>query len=156
MGENAELSVNHKRAWAFFLRSHAALIRRMEMLVRANGGLPLDLYDVLLTLEESAYGRLTMSELAEKVILSPSGVTRLIDRLEKQGFVARDVNPADRRSMFAVLTPAGRVARETAWPIYHKVIKTEFACKLTSEEAASLATLLKRYLHPDIGVDVWS
>lgn len=156
MGDLTELSANHKRAWAFFLRSHAALIRRMEMLVRAGGGLPLDLYDVLLTLEESEQGRLTMSELAEKVTLSPSGVTRLIDRLEKQGYVTRDVNPCDRRSLFAVITPEGLAAREGAWPIYYKVIKDEFACKLTSEEAETLASLLQRYLHPDIGVTVWS
>lgn len=128
----------------------------MNARIEDAGEISLDAYDVLLALEESPERRLTMRELAVRAILSPSGVTRLVDRLVEKGWVRREVNERDRRSYFAVLTDNGLQMREKAWPAYCEAIQAEFAQHLTTGEASHLAELLQRFLRPGVGTTIYT
>jgi DNA-binding MarR family transcriptional regulator len=95
------------RAWRNLLRAHAQVTRVLEAELEEAHGLPLASYDVLVQLAETPDGALRMSELADAVLLSRSGLTRLVDRLVKEGLVERRSCPSDLRGTLAVLTPAG-------------------------------------------------
>ena len=131
-------------AWRRFLDTHAAVVRVLGDELRATVDLPLSWYDVLVTLEESPDGRLRMSDLAERVVLSQSGITRLVDRMSEMGLVRREVCGSDGRSRFAVLTAAGQQVLHDAAPTHIEGVWEHFASHLTDEEAATLATALER------------
>lgn len=95
-------------AWRGMLRTHAALVRELDAEFHARHDLSLHEYEVLLTLADAAEGRMRMSELATAVVLSQSGLTRLVDRLVRDGSVARVRCQGDRRGLNAELTDAGR------------------------------------------------
>src|SRR5262249_44373204 len=97
-----ELSDEQLDAWRAFLRAHSGLIRTLDRELEAEQGFPITYFDVLAQLT-AAGGRLRMSELADAVILSRSGVTRLVDRMERGGFVKREHCPTDRRAMYATI-----------------------------------------------------
>ena len=115
-----------ERAWESLLRLHAAVLPRLERAVASDGGLSLSWYDVLLELNDAG-GRLTMGQLAERVVLSRTRVSRLVDELARAGLVAREVNPDDGRSAFAVLTAAGRRRFLAGAKAYLPAIDHEFA-----------------------------
>jgi DNA-binding MarR family transcriptional regulator len=94
-------------AWRTFLRAHARLVRELEAELVANHPLTLGGYDVLVQLAEAPDRRLRMAELADAVLLSRSGVTRLVDRLEVAGMVTRERFESDGRGVVAVLTTKG-------------------------------------------------
>ena len=94
-------------AWRGFLRTHAALSRELDAELTAAHGLPLSAYEVLLFLADSPDGQMRMSDLADSVLLSRSGLTRLVDRLERDGLVQRRACPGDARGMNAVITDPG-------------------------------------------------
>src|SRR5918994_6126227 len=96
-----------EEAWAAVLRVHARLVPRLDREMQAATGLPLAWYDVLLELH-SAGDRLRMSELGERVVLSRTRVSRIVDELERDGLVVREANPEDGRSSHALLTDEGR------------------------------------------------
>jgi DNA-binding MarR family transcriptional regulator len=144
---NQELGKAHKNAYVTFFVAHAVLTKRIDEELEAAGCVLLDVYDVLLTLEEAPDRRLRMSELADKVLVSRSGVTRLVDRLEKKGWVERLACPSDRRACHASLTPAGLAERERAWPVYRNAIATHFAQNLNEEEAR----VVERVFHRMVG-----
>lgn len=143
LGENAH------RAWGALLRSHALWVERIERRMKAEGGLSPESYDVLLMLSYAPGGRLRMGALYEAVTVSRSGLTRLVDRLEKDGWVKREVCPHDRRSFEAILTKAGEAERARNWPLYARAIAEEFAQFFNETDAASLAELLQRPLKKD-------
>lgn len=128
-------------AWRSFLRSHALILRRLESDLLARHELPLSWYDVLLQLAESPERRLRMTELASRVLLSRSGVTRLVDRLERVGLVARAACPGDARVTHAVLTKAGLQRLREAAPTHLGSITEHFTQRLTPAELAQLASL---------------
>lgn len=131
-------------AWRALLESHARVVELLAAELRDTHDLPLTWYDVLLQLHEASDRRLRMQELADRVLLSKSGLTRLVDRMEKAGLVARSACPSDRRGTFAELTPAGRSRlRETA-PTHLQGIINHVADLLDDEEAATLEHLLRR------------
>src|SRR3954470_8409040 len=103
----AVLGRTHKEAWVAFIFAHANLTREIDKRAAAAGTVPLDIYDILLVLEESPNRMLRMSELADQSMLTRSGLTRLVDRLEKEGLVARKACPSDRRAVHAMLTEKG-------------------------------------------------
>ena len=107
-GMHRDLSEQQMLAWRRFLRAHALVTRRLEDDLVAEHRLPLASYDVLVQLVEAPERRLRMSELAERVLLSRSGLTRLVDRLEREGLVRREACEDDARGLFTVLTD-GRV-----------------------------------------------
>lgn len=106
--------------------------------------MPFEQYDVLVRLELEPDGRLRLSELADSVVISRSGLTRLIDRLEAKGWVERHTCPEDRRGAFAALTAEGRAMREKAWPYLEKAIETHFRASLTTEDVEAIVALVHR------------
>src|SRR5438045_3780930 len=103
-------------AWRLFLEAHAALVEVLAAELERERGLPLTWYDVLVQLAEAPDGRLRMQDLARSVLISKSGLTRLVDRMERAGMVERQPCPSDLRGTFAVLTDAGRAALRGAAP----------------------------------------
>lgn len=96
--------------------------RLCEKAMVEAGQVGLDVYDVLVTLEMADGHRLKMSELADRVLLSRSGITRLVDRLEAKGWIRREACPHDKRCLFAHLTSEGQRVRESAWEIYEPML----------------------------------
>src|SRR5689334_5480072 len=133
-------------AWRTFITAHAAVIDRIEHDLAAARQLPLGSYDVLIELAEAPERRLRMHELARQVVLSRSGLTRLVDKLEAEGLLRREPCATDRRGSYAVLTDAGREALRRAWPTYAQGIAAHFAAHLTGAELATLTTALTRVL----------
>ena len=123
-----------ERSWEAVLRLHAVLLPRLDRVVARDGGMPLSWYDVLLELRDAG-GRLTMGQLAERVVLSRTRVSRLVDELVDAGLVAREPNPDDGRSAFAMLTTDGRRRFLAAARVYLPAIDREFA----AVDAARLA-----------------
>jgi len=132
--------------WALFLTTHAVLLEQIELRL-SQAGLPeLSWYDVLWALERARERRLRMSELAHMTVISRSNVTRMVDRLEAAGLVARERAVEDRRGAFAVLTDAGRALRKAMWPVYAAAIRELFEQHLSEREAEQLAASLRRIL----------
>lgn len=140
------LSEQHLVAWRTFLKAHATIIDLIERDLVAAKRPPLSTYDVLIELYEAPEHRLRMYELAERVVLSRSGLTRLVDRLEIEGLLTRDRCGTDRRGAYAVITEQGIKALQQTWPIYAKGIAEYFARWLTLEEAQILESALGRIL----------
>lgn len=133
-------------AWRALLASHAALVGRLGEELQDEKGLPLPWYEVLLWLGQAPEGRMRMGELADSLLLTPSGVTRLIDRMETDGLVQRQQCPSDRRGWNAVITPAGRARLRSAAPVHLRGVEEHFGRHLTDEEADVLANVLGRVL----------
>lgn len=140
------------RAWARLLVTNALALERIEALLAERGLPPLAWYDVLWVLENEEEGRMRMHELAERVLLSRSNLTRLVDRMEDAGLIAREPSPGDRRGALSVLTAAGRAMRKRMWPVYKAAIDAIFAANVTAEEARVMAAALekvRRYLRAE-------
>lgn len=143
---NENLDEFHLAAWRAFLTAHAAVIDLIEHELAEARQLPLSSYDVLLALVEAPGHRLRMHEIARAVVLSRSGLTRLIDRLEAEGLLSRERSNTDRRGAYAVLTAKGLEAVRQAWPTYAKGISQHFTSLLNDEEVHVLTTALERIL----------
>src|SRR5262245_20848548 len=104
---NHQLSDLELAAWRGFLRVHSALVRELDRELESQHGLPLTQFEVLVHLNNAPDHRLRMSELASTVLLSQSGVTRLVDRLERDGLVVREPCPNDRRGLRGSITDGG-------------------------------------------------
>jgi DNA-binding MarR family transcriptional regulator len=130
------------RAWRALLGVHAAAVEALEAEMLNAQELPLAWYDLLIHLR-LAGGALRMHELAERVLISRSGATRFVDRLEEAGLVERRICPEDRRGMEVVLTPKGRRVQERAAPVALRGIQQHFGRHLTDEQAEALAEALE-------------
>ncbi len=130
--------------WRTFLTAYAAAVGHIDAELSQADLLPLEWYDVLLALEEAEGQKLRMSELAQSVLLSRSGLTRLVDRIEKAGLLRREACATDRRGAYAVLTEAGQAARERTWPAYSEGIAVHFARHFSAEEVTVLTDVLSR------------
>jgi DNA-binding MarR family transcriptional regulator len=133
-------------AWRAFITAHATVIGRIERDMAAARVIPLTWYDVLIELYEAPERRLRLHELADAVVLSRSGLSRLIDRLEVAGFLRREAATTDRRGAYAVLTNEGVEAMRVAWPVYARGIADYFVRHLSDAEAPLLADVLGRVL----------
>jgi DNA-binding MarR family transcriptional regulator len=133
-------------AWAAFLRTHATVVRRLEREVEAATGLPLSWYDVLLELDAADDGRLRMVELADRVVLSRTRVSRLVDDIVRAGLVEKIPDPADGRATFAVITDRGRTALRDAAPTYLAGIRERFSSHLTGEQVQTLRAAFETVL----------
>lgn len=130
--------------WRLFIRVHATVIRRLEAGLQDRHGLPLAWYDVLARLLEADERRLRMSELAERVMLSPSGLTRLVDRMADEGLVRRTQAERDGRGYYAVLTDAGYEKLREATGTHLRGIRDYVIGRFSDEELATVAGLLGR------------
>src|SRR5262245_18253456 len=106
-----------EHAWALLLAAHATLVEKIEAALAEAGLPPLAWYDVLWELEKAEVGKLRMHELARRIVLSRSNLTRLADRLESAGLIAREDTPSDRRGYHCAITRAGLAMRKKMWPV---------------------------------------
>jgi DNA-binding MarR family transcriptional regulator len=145
--ERGGTPANRPSPWPLFLTVHATLIGHIEARLR-HAGLPeIAWYDVLWALERAPDARLRMHELADTIVITRTNLTRLVDRLEAAGLVARAPDSDDRRGAYAVLTPAGRAMRRKIWPVYGRAIDELFDMHLKGVEHRLISRALTRILH---------
>jgi DNA-binding MarR family transcriptional regulator len=130
-------------AWRAFLRAHAQVVRRLERELADEQGMALTDYDVLVQLSGADRRRLRMSELADRLLLSRSGVTRLVDRLVADGLVERVTCDDDRRGQWAALTDSGLTRLRAATPTHLRGVNEHFLDRLSLDELASLHRMLE-------------
>ncbi|MDB9513850.1 MarR family transcriptional regulator [Kamptonema animale CS-326] len=132
--------------WRLFLTVQIRVIERIQEQLSAANLPPLEWYDVLWALQETPDRRLRLSELADRVLLSRSNLTRLLDRLEKNELLYREPCPTDRRGTFAVLTEAGAAMQKQMWAIYSEGIAEYFGDRLSDEEVKVMQQGFKKIL----------
>lgn len=130
-------------AWLALLRTHACLWDRLEAGFRRDHGLSIARYDVLAHVE-MAGGQLRLSELASSIVLSPSGLSKLVDRMEASGLVRRSPDPGDARSTFAEITPRGRALVKRARRSHHELLQRTFGDALDDRDLADLTRIMGR------------
>src|SRR5215217_566797 len=133
-------------AWREFLRAHAVLTRELDEELRRAHGLPLSSYDVLVNLESAPDRQMRMSELADAVLLSRSGLTRLVERLERDGLLARADCPSDARGSLAVLTDAGMARLAEARKTHLRGVRERFLDHFGDDELERLGEHWRRLL----------
>jgi len=131
-------------AWRAFLEAHARTMARLGRELQEGEDLPLAWYDVLVHLSEGPSCGLRMQELADRVLLSQSGLTRLVDRMETEGLVERRRCADDGRGTLAVLTRAGMARLRRAFPSHLAGVREAFGDLLSDEEAEVMARALQR------------
>jgi DNA-binding MarR family transcriptional regulator len=127
-----------------FFEAHAGLKGTFERRLEAEAGLPVQWFEVLLRLARTPGHRLRMSELAAQSAVTPSGLTRVVDRLTEVGLVARESCPTDRRSWYASITPEGLRRIRTAVPVHLAHIDEVFGSVLSPTEVQALSTTLRK------------
>ena len=131
-------------AWSNFLRAHAKVVRALESELQTEQSLALTDYDVLFQLSAADEHRLRMSDLADRLLLSRSGATRLVDRLVADGLVERVTCDSDRRGQWASLTDSGYRRLREASPTHLRGVERHFLDRFDGDELAKLATMLDR------------
>jgi DNA-binding MarR family transcriptional regulator len=139
-----ELDPVELAAWRGLLRVHSSLVKELDAELEAAHGLPLSSYEVLVFLDAAPDRQLRMAELAERVLLSRSGMTRLIDRLEREGVVERHTCSRDGRGCYAALTAKGEQLVRSARLTHLAGVRESFLAHFGEEELRHLATLWDR------------
>jgi DNA-binding MarR family transcriptional regulator len=147
--ELEQLSATEERAWRALVRAHACLVKRLDAQLEAEHGLPLTSYEVLVRLTKADGGKMRMHDIASSVLLSRSGLTRLVDRLERDGLVNRCSCENDARGAYAVITTDGRDKVAAARVSHLDGVHTLFVVHYTEAELELLGPLLERLLPPD-------
>jgi DNA-binding MarR family transcriptional regulator len=133
-----------ERAWRGLLRTQACLAKRLDAELERAHGLPMSSYEVLHHLARASRGRMRMRDLADRAHLSRSGLTRLVDRLERDGLLDRCSCNHDARGAYACLTPAGRERLEEARGTQVRVVREHFASRFSEGELHAMATMWER------------
>jgi DNA-binding MarR family transcriptional regulator len=144
----AQLDHRELRAWRGMLRVHAALTKALDAQLEAEHGIPLSSYEVLLHVADAEGERMRMHDLARSVLLSRSGLTRLVDRMEREGLLVREQCPSDARGAFAKLTPLGRDKLAAARATHLAGVRSLFLERLSPEEQDALGDIWERVLPP--------
>ncbi|HXV93212.1 MAG TPA: MarR family transcriptional regulator [Pseudonocardia sp.] len=132
------------RAWHAMLQAHVRLLGVLERELQAETGLTMSAYEVLVTLRHEPRRYCRMQRLAEAVLLSKSGTTRVVAQLEELGLVVREIPPDNRRTTLAVLTDAGLARIDAAMPVLFRLVHEHFGRHLAPGEASTLTTVLSR------------
>jgi DNA-binding MarR family transcriptional regulator len=146
MARGEQLDELQFRAWRSFMYAQATVVPALDRELAAAHGLNLNQFEVLAWLARAGRRGLRMSDLAAKVVLSPSGVTRAVDQLERKGLVARCAFEGDRRGSVASLTAAGRALLRSAANDHVVGIREHFLHHLTRDELEQLASALERVI----------
>ncbi len=141
-----ELEERELAAWRGMLKVHSALVKALDAELEAQHGLPLSSYEVLIYLRVAPDKRLRMAELADRTLLSRSGMTRLVDRLERDGLLRRDTCSSDARGCFAVLTPEGEEVLIGARASHLESIRRRFLAHLDDEDVQALGKAFNKVL----------
>lgn len=131
-------------AWRGMLRAHAKVTRRLDEELRVRHGLSLGAYEVLMLVGTTPRRRLRISELSQETLLSVSGMSRMVDRLAREGLVEREACADDRRGAEVVLTPAGRARLRAARATHLGGVRAEFLERFDDGELAAMARLWER------------
>ena len=145
MARSASSSPLNKRemaAWHAFIRAHARVVRMLEAELEAEHGLTLPAYEVLAHLSEAPGRQLRMSELAAFAVLTPSGLTRLVDKLVRDGLVERQKCGSDARVVFATVTEAGMQRLAAAYPTHLRGVREHLVDRLDTDRLDAIATAL--------------
>jgi DNA-binding MarR family transcriptional regulator len=151
-GEHETLSIEELRAWRGLLRAHACLAKRLDASLEQAHGLPMTSFEVLHHLKDASGGRMRMCDLAEQAQLSRSGLTRLVDRLEREELLERCSCAHDARGSYACLTDAGRERLDEAHGTHLAVIREHFFSRFSEGELSMLADMWGR-IAPCNGAD---
>jgi DNA-binding MarR family transcriptional regulator len=143
---SVHLTATELGAWRGLLRVHTALVKALDAELSAEHDLPLSSYEVLITLESAPGRKRRMAELADSVLLSRSGMTRLVDRLERDGLLMRDTCTDDGRGCYAVLTERGAELLTRARPTHLEGVRERFLSCFSSDELEILAGYWERVL----------
>lgn len=133
-------------AWKGLLRVHASLMKALDTELESAHRLPLTSYEVLIQLADAPERRMRMCDLADSVLLSRSGMSRLVDRLERDGLLARAACPNDARGSFACITEAGLELLAEARPTHHEGIRRRFLEHFDEQELVQLGAFWTRVL----------
>lgn len=136
------LDAREMAAWHALIRAHARVVRCLEADLESEHGLSLPAYEVLAHLSEAPQRRLRMSDLAQFAVLTPSGLTRLVDKLARDGLVERTRCAGDARVVYAVLTPAGLRRLKDAYPTHLRGVRAHLVDRLTKRQLEALADAL--------------
>lgn len=136
------LDAGEMSAWHALIRAHSRVVRRLEAELEAEHGLSLPAYEVLAHLSEAPDQRLRMTELATHAVLTPSGLTRLVDKLARDGLVERQRCGADARVVYAVLTPVGLARLVAAYPTHVRGVREHYLDWLSDPQKAAVSDAL--------------
>jgi DNA-binding MarR family transcriptional regulator len=134
----------HKEAWVALVQAHAALTGRVQEALAGADFPPLPWFEVLSTLADAPEERMKMGDLAEALVITRGGLTKLVDRLIKAGLLERTFCETDRRVSYATLLPAGREMLEEMRPVVVTELRASFSSRLTVEEADAMRRSLER------------
>ena len=137
------LPIEHEMAWRNWLRAHALLVRTLDAELRHEHHMTLLTYDALVQLSEAPNRQLYMKELADALVYSASGVTRIVDGLERDGYARRQPDPDNRRATRVILTPAGLTALEAAWSTHVRGVTKHFFAHSNDKQASVLAKVFR-------------
>jgi DNA-binding MarR family transcriptional regulator len=144
LGESDSLSEAELRAWRGLLRAHASLAKRLESRLEREHGLQLSSYEVLQHLIDAPRGRMRMCDLAEQAQLSRSGLTRLVDRLERDELLGRCSCEHDARGAYACITESGRERLDAARGTHRAVVREHFLSHFSEGELEALGKMWER------------
>lgn len=139
-----DLQPTHEEAWHAFLEAHRRVTQRLGDELQEAHGIPLPWFDVLASLGSAADHRSRMQELAQAVLISKSGLTRLVDRMQRAGLVEREACEEDRRGTYAALTDDGAYLLERCTPTYVRGVVEHFGELLADDEIATVAEVMRR------------
>lgn len=138
-------------AWVGLVKAQQVLLDKVEEGLKKSGFPPLSWYDVLWELDRADGGSLRLNDIGKRVLLDKYNVTRLVQRLEKEGLVSRSQCPVDARGVFACITDKGKKLRRRMWPVYEKVVRENFLCKFSAKELHELKNLIERIRASGLG-----
>jgi DNA-binding MarR family transcriptional regulator len=153
--EPEALSPEEFQAWRGLIRLREAVMREIDRRLHSEGLISLADYGVLITLVTAPGLRLRMSDLGAQRMLTPSGITRVVVRLEAQGFVRREPDPADGRAALAALTRPGLEALRRAQVVHHATVRELYLGRLTKHELERLAAVFEKALPGVISASIW-
>lgn len=132
------------QAWVGLMRAQRRVLSAIEADFKKAGLPPLGWYDVLWELVQAEDGKLRPFEIESRTLLAQYNLSRLIDRLEREGLVRREAFDADGRGRWVVVTDEGRTMRARMWQVYSSSIEAHVGAKLSADEAQQLASLLTK------------
>jgi DNA-binding MarR family transcriptional regulator len=134
----------HGEAWGALTRTHAAIVGRLQEALSASDFPPLPWYEVLATVADAPEQRMKMGELAQALVITRGGLTKLVDRLIRAGLLERTFCETDRRVSYATLLPAGRDLLDEMRPVVVAELKVAFAANLSERQADELRGMLEQ------------
>jgi DNA-binding MarR family transcriptional regulator len=151
---SSKLSTRELSAWKGMLATHSRMTSRLDAELERDHGLSLSAYEVLMNLADAPEGRMRMSELAEHLLLSRSGITRLADRLVSRGLIERERCSDDGRGFNAQLTPQGRALVDAARVEHLAAVRRIFLSQLDADQIETLGVIWERLLVQPITGDL--